>query len=421
MVKKSEEKEINIEKDLGFTLLNNSKYSHVSNKIPTFYPQIDALCNGGIPLQRITEIVGQEQIGKSTFSIELVKACSKLGVKTFIIDSEGTSDRDRFKELGVDSSDTYIAQPSDGEVLTIELAGEMLLKVMKAFQGKRDPIVCILDSVGGTPSQVELDTKLDEEGRRGSKAAAVTKLVTKLNPLVKKTNVAVVLINQLRANQNMMNKFDKKFVRTGGYALGYADSLRLMLTRHGSIKDEDNNEIGHGLKVTVDKPKISRPHQNDIAWIYDDSRMSTSLLKYKDFPDLQIPFDKNDDDKIDYTLSGIDYEANLFEEAHELKLVTKRGGYYIWADKDTGEEYKYYKKDFLFLLKQNYQSLRTKLFHEVLYSEFPYRYPVLDNEDVDVTQWPDMSGVKEHYQKIAKEENKSSNKSSKVANKKEGK
>ena len=81
------------------------------------------------------------------------------------------------------------------------------------------------------------------------------------------------------------------------------------------------------------------------------------------------------------------------------------------------EEYKYYKKDFLFLLKQNYQSLRTKLFHEVLYSEFPYRYPVLDNEDVDVTQWPDMVGVKEHYQKIAKEESKSS----KVANKKEGK
>lgn len=406
MAKKTEdsEKEINIEKDLGFTLLNKSNYSHVSNKIPTFLPQIDALCGGGIPLQRITEIAGEEQIGKSTFSIELIKACSALGVKTFLIDSEGTADRDRFKELGVDSSTTYIAQPADGEVLTLELAGEMLLKVMEAYQDRKEPIVCILDSVGGTPSQVELDTKLDQEGRRGSKANAVTKLVTKLNPLVKKTNVAVIMINQLRANQNQMNKYDKKYIRTGGYALGYSDSLRLMLTRKGSIRDDDNNEVGHGLKVTVDKSKVSRPHQKDMTWIYDRYLSSTSRLKYKDFPELTVPFDKTADSSIKYYVDGTDYEANIFNEARTLGIITKRGGYCNWVDKDTGEEYKYFEKDFLFLLKQNYQGVRTKLFQEVLYTVFPYNYPVLDNEEVDVTKWPDMNGVKAHYQELAKKQ-----------------
>lgn len=398
--KKTESKDISVDiaKKFGFTLVNDSQYSHVNDRIPTFIPQIDKIMGGGIPLQRITEVFSPAGVGKSTFMIELTKACSKLSVPTYYIDGEGTADRDRFAELGVDPSHTYVASTKGDADMTIEYAGGLLLDVVEAYRGKSDPLVIIFDSIGGIPTQIELDNPLDKEIQRGRKAAAVTDLVTKLTPLVKKTNVAVIFINQVRANQNMMNKYDKKYTRPGGNALDFSDSLRLELRKGTKIKNDDKIEIGNTMHVLIDKSKVSRPNRRDDTWIFSRPEFTTSKLTYGDFPDFPKPYDRKDTDKINFYIDGIDYEYNLYAYALSNDIIVTGGGYRKLVDPDTGEDIaSYYENDFLFLLKQNYNGLRTKLFKYVLTSLFPTNFPPLDNKNVDISSWPDMAGIKEYY------------------------
>lgn len=395
--------DVEIKKDLGFTLVTDSKYAKVSDFIPTFIPQVDRICGGGIPLQRVTEVYSPEGVGKSTFMIELTKACSQLGVKTFYIDGEGTADPKRFAELGVDPSNTYVAQPDeDKDVMTIEFAGKMLLNIIKRFETTPEPIVVIVDSIGGIPSQAEMDTELGEEGQRGRKAAAVTKLVTKLNALIKKTNVSVIFINQVRDNQNMKSPYDVKTIRPGGRALGFADSLRLELKKGQQIKDDDKNYIGHILHVKTDKSKVSRPKQQVDTAIFARPTVTASTLTYEDFPDMEVPYGLEKSDKVQYIVDGIDYEHNLYQDAENLGLITKRAGNRVYIDKETGEQITAFEKDFILLIKENVNGLRTHMFHDVLYSEFPVNFPPLDNENVNVDSWPDMKGVREHYKANAK-------------------
>ena len=402
-----EEVSVKIAKEFGFTLVNDSQYSHIDNIIPTFLPQIDKLMGGGIPLQRITEVFSPSGVGKSTFMIELTKACSQLSIPTYYIDGEGTADRTRFSELGVDPSKTYVATTKGDSDMTMEYAGGLLLDVIEAYRGKKDPLVIIFDSIGGIPTQVELDNPLDKEIQRGRKAKAVTDLVTKLTPLVKKTNVAVIFINQVRANQNMMNKYDKKYIRPGGNALDFSDSLRLELVKGTKIKDDDHIEIGHTMHVLVDKSKVSRPHRKDDTWIFSRPELTTSKLVYSDFPEFEKPVDKEDTDHISFYVDGIDYEYNLFSYAKSVNIIVSSGGYRKYIDQETGEEIaEYFENDFLFLLKQNYNNLRTRLFKDVLINVFPTYFPPLDNADVDVTTWPDMTGIKEYYEALNKSDKK---------------
>lgn len=403
--------DIKVAKDLGFSLVTDSDYAHVDDFIPTFFPQIDKIMGGGIPLQRITEVFSPEQVGKSTFMIELTKACSQLGVKTFYIDGEGTADRVRFEELGVDPSNTFVASPAKNEDMTIEYAAKRLETVIDSFTGSQEPLVIIMDSIGGIPAQGELELDPEDEGRRGMKANAVTRMVTKLNTKVKRANVAVVLINQVRANQNMKGKYDNPIVRPGGKALEFADSLRLELkkgTTYWKGTGSDREYEGHILRVVIDKSKVSRPHQKRETSIFAGALRTTTTLTNKKYaekdPNFIPDLDSQPEDPIVFKLDGIDYEYNLFQEGLAQGILSKvHKGYITMIDPQTGEElYEERENDFIFLLKQNYNGIRKQLFEYVLIANFPENFPPLDNKNVKVTSWPDMKDI----QKIYKQRNK---------------
>lgn len=410
MAKSSEE--IKVAKDLGFSLVSDSNYAHVDDFIPTFLPQIDKIMGGGIPLQRISEVYSPEGVGKSTFMIELTKACSLLGVKTFYIDGEGTADRVRFEELGVDPSNTFVASPNEGEQMTIEFAAQRLEKVIDSFTGSKEPLVIIMDSIGGIPAKGELDLDADEEGQRGMKAKAVTRMVTKLNAKVKDANVAVIFINQVRDNQNKKGKFDVDTIRPGGRALSFADSLRIELragSKYWAGTGTDREYEGHILRVVIDKSKVNRPHQKRETSIFAGAPRNTTTItneKYQEMDPSFVPeLESNPKDPIPFVLDGIDYEYNLFQEGFAQDILSKvHRGYVTMIDPNTGEElYKERENDFLFLLKKNYKGIRKQLFEFVLLANFPENFPPLDNKNVNVTSWPDMKDIQKIYKQVHKD------------------
>lgn len=387
--KKSDEpvNEIDLAKKLGFVQVTDSEYNHISDMVPTFIPWYDYILGGGIPFNRMTEVFAPEQVGKSTFMIGLTRILNVLGVQVYWIDTEGTADRDRLQELHVDTTKTFVSKPEKDD-MTVEGVGEAMENIIKAYSSteelKKTPIVVIWDSIGGTISQAEADISYEEEGQRGRTAAAVTKLVKKTKAILGDANISLIFINQVRQNQNMMNKYDQKFTRPGGEALNHFCSLRLELRKGAQIKDKENVYGGHILRMVTDKSKQSRPHQKAEGYL---------------MAGMIVGQDANGED---VTVDGLDYEYNIYMGARNLNLITTGGSYRKYVTLN-GEEINMYENDFITYLKQpEGKELRKELFQRQLFHYFPTDFKPLHNRSVDVTKWPDMKGVKEHYKELQK-------------------
>lgn len=376
---------VDLASSIGFSPIGDGSYTSIKDMLPTFIPQWDYIMGGGIPFGRLTEVYAPEQVGKSTLMIYLNRVANALGADVFWLDAEGTSEGGRMQELGVDTNHTFLYQPdmNKGESLNVEQVGATIEKIIEMYrddeQLKDTPLVVIWDSIGGTVTKAEQDTEFGQEGQRGRQAAAVTKLVRKVTPMLKDVNIALIAINQVRANQDRANPYAPKTVSGGGEALKHADSLRLELAKSTQIKgtykgDKEASYEGHLINMKIDKSKQSRPHQSAKAAL-----LSGWLLANDAF------------------LDGIDYEYNMYTLAKDLGLITTGGAYRKYT-RVNGEEIKAYEIDFLKRLKDD-PDLTKELFIEtskLVYKDGMPRY--LKNENLDTTRWPGVAELKKYYE-----------------------
>ena len=376
---------VDLASSIGFSPIGDGSYTSIKDMLPTFIPQWDHIMGGGIPFGRLTEVYAPEQVGKSTLMIYFNRIANALGADVFWLDAEGTSESGRMEELGVDDNHTFLYQPdmNKGESLNVEQVGATIEKIINLYsedeQLRNTPLVVIWDSIGGTVTKAEQDTDFGQEGQRGRQAAAVTKLVRKVTPILKDVNIALIAINQVRANQDRNNPYAPKTVSGGGEALKHADSLRLELVKSTQIKgtykgDKEASYEGHLINMKIDKSKQSRPHQSAKA----------ALLAGWLLPN-------------DAFLDGIDYEYNMYNEARELGLITTGGAYRKYT-RTNGEEVKAYEMDFLKRLKED-PELTKELFVEctkLVYKEGMPRY--LKNENLDCSAWPGVAELKDYYE-----------------------
>ena len=385
--------QIDLAREIGFTPIGDSKYSSIQDFIPTFIPQLDKILGGGIPFGRISEIFSPEAVGKSTMVIYLTRIATMLGIDTLWIDTEGTSDPERMAELGVDTSKASVYEPNtaNGEAMNVETVQGVVENVINKYNTDeyRDrPVLVIWDSVGGTVTKAEQDLTAGDVGQRGRQAAAVTALVRKVTPMIKEINMAFVVINQVRDNQNKKGIYDVQYTRPGGRALDHAESLRIELRKSTGLKarmdgDKEDSKVGHVINCITDKSKISRPKQN----------AKIILAAGWELPKTADP---------DYGMTpliadGIDYEYNVYNTAVEYGIIKKAGAYKKYVDPDTGEEISLYEIDWLRRLKQD-KALRQKLAVANTAMAFPKAKPAyLTNKHVDITKWDEVAPIAEYF------------------------
>jgi len=384
---------IDLAQKIGFTTIGDSQYSAVQDFIPTFIPQLDKILGGGIPFGRISEIFSPEAVGKSTMVIYLTRIATMLGVDTFWIDTEGTSDPERMKQLGVDVNKAFVFQPKEdnGEMMNVETVQQKVEDIINSYdtdEYRNRPVLVIWDSVGGTVTKAEQEVDAGDTIQRGRQAAAVTALVRKVTPMIKDINMAFVVINQVRDNQNMMNKFDTKYTRPGGRALDHAESIRLELRKSTQIKgkfdeEKDDSKVGHYINCITDKSKITRPKQAAkvvlaSGWV---------LPKTKDPVYGQTAL----------VADGIDYEYNVYNTAVELGVIKSAGAYKKYVDPTTGEELSLYELDWVRRLKQD-PDLRRRLAVANTATVFNKTKPAyLSNKHIDVTRWQESKPIAEYF------------------------
>jgi recombination protein RecA len=205
-----------------------------------------ALGIGGLPRGRVVEIYGPESSGKTTLTLQVIAEAQKLGGTAAFIDAEHALDPAYAEKLGVNVDELLVSQPDTGEQ-ALEIT-DMLVR-----SGALDIIV--IDSVAALTPKAEIEGEMGDT-HMGLQARLMSQALRKLTGNIKRSNVMVVFINQIRMKIGVM--FGSPETTTGGNALKFYASVRLDIRRIGAIKKGDE-VIGNQTRVKVVKNKVSPP------------------------------------------------------------------------------------------------------------------------------------------------------------------
>ena len=205
-----------------------------------------ALGVGGLPRGRVVEIYGPESSGKTTLCLQVVAQVQKAGGIAAYIDAENALDPVYAGKLGVKVGEMLISQPDTGEQ-GLEIA-DMLVR-----SGGVDIIV--IDSVAALVPKAEIEGEMGDQ-LPGLQARLMSQALRKLTSNIKRANVLVIFINQIRMKIGVM--FGSPETTTGGNALKFYASVRLDIRRIGSIK-RGEEVVGNETRVKVVKNKIAPP------------------------------------------------------------------------------------------------------------------------------------------------------------------
>jgi recombination protein RecA len=261
--------------------------------IPTGSLALDiALGIGGVPRGRVTEIYGAESSGKTTLALHILAQAQKLGGEVAFIDAEHALDPVYAERLGLDIDKLLVSQPS---------SGEQALEITEMLVRSNAVDVIVIDSVAALVPRAEIEGEMGD-AHVGLQARLMSQALRKLTGAVSRSKCSVVFINQIRMKIGVM--FGNPETTSGGRALKFYASVRLDVRRTASIKEGDD-VVGSRTKVKVVKNKLAPPFRNcefDILHGY-----------------------------------GISMEGELIDLGMEKELITRRGTWYSYGDKQIGQ------------------------------------------------------------------------------------
>jgi len=251
-----------------------------------------ALGIGGLPKGRVVEIFGAESSGKTTIALQVIAQAQKAGGAAAFIDAEHALDVNYARNLGVKVDELLISQPDHGE---------QALEIAETLVRSNALSVVVIDSVAALVPKAELEGDMGDM-LPGMQARLMSQALRKLTGAIHKSDTIVIFINQIRMKIGVM--FGSPKTTSGGQALKFYSSVRLEITRIGSIKKGDE-VLGNKTRVKVVKNKVAPPFR-------------------------QVEFE------IYYGL-GVDHQAELIDLGVVSGIVRKSGSWYSMDGERLGQ------------------------------------------------------------------------------------
>lgn len=263
-----------------------------------------ALGIGGLPYGRIVEIFGPESSGKTTLSLSVIAEAQKAGKTCLFIDAENALDVSYARKLGVDVNKMIISQPD---------SGEQALNIAETMANSGAVDIIVVDSVAALVPRAELEGEVGDS-HVGLAARMMSQGLRKLTGVVKKNNVLLIFINQIRMKIGVM--YGSPETTTGGNALKFYASVRLDIRKVTSLK-KNEDVYGNEVKVKVIKNKVAPPFKEAVT---------------------EIIFNQ-----------GFNRVGEILDIAVKLNVVDKAGAWYSYNGNKIGQG----KDNVVYFLKEN--------------------------------------------------------------------
>ena len=235
----------------------------------------------GIPFNKIVQVAGKPDCGKSTWAGEAMVASQKAGHQIILWDAEEKFDSNRFTNMGGAPSEVLMVKTN--EILKgAELVRKYIIAVKE--QSPEAKILFVWDSVGGSQSRSHAERELDSEkhGQPGQDAKENAQVMKMLVALINKypDSIAVYMVNQTYAKIGFMQKGD---AASGGTKIEYQSSLIIFLKRIKTLTKVVKGvttKYGIVTRATVSKNHLSQQetsvHQLDFQITAKGSEVTES-------------------------------------------------------------------------------------------------------------------------------------------------
>ena len=276
----------------------------------------------GIPMGKVTVFAGESGSGKSFIaSGNIARAAQEQGIFVVMIDTENALDEKWLRALNVDTSEDKMLRISASmidEVAKIvhEFVTDYKANHLDLPREQRPKILFVIDSLGMllTPTEINQFQAGDMKGDMGRKAKQLKAFVANCVNMFGDLNIGMVVTNHTYASQDMFDPDDKI---SGGSGFMFASSIIVAMKKWKLKEDEDGNKVSDvkGIRATckVVKTRYSKPFES---------------IK------IDIPWE-----------SGMNPISGLFDLFEKSGVLTKEGNRYKYTSKRTGEEMKYFRKE----------------------------------------------------------------------------
>jgi RecA/RadA recombinase len=272
--------------------------------------------NKGIPLGKVTVFAGESGAGKSYIcSGNIVKHAQEQGIYVILVDSENALDEKWLHNLGVDTSEDKLLKLNMAMIDDVAKTIHEFMTEYKAMT-ERPKVLFVIDSLGMllTPTDINQFEAGDLKGDMGRKPKALTALVRNCVNMFGNYNVGMVCTNHTYASQDMFDPDDKI---SGGQGFVYASSIVVAMKKLKLKEDEDGNKTTevNGIRAAC---KI----------------MKTRYAKPFETLQIKIPYEQ-----------GMNPYSGLVDLCEKAGLLVQSGNRLAWVDPETGEEFKFYRKE----------------------------------------------------------------------------
>ena len=242
--------------------------------VPTGSYALNKIISGdftkGIPIGMITQFHGEASTAKTVFATHILKEAQANGYYTMLVDSENAYNPEFATHLGIDPKKLIYSTPE-----TLEECFQVIEDTVLAIRetDKDTPIVVAYDSIAVSPSKAEYEAdNYEGNNMQGAiRAKSTGACLRKINPLMRKHKVALIIINQIRNKVGVMYG-SPDTMAAGGKSLEYYLGVNLKCISNKTsdlIKNEYKNVIGIQGKVRNTKNKCSIPFREcefELMW-----------------------------------------------------------------------------------------------------------------------------------------------------------